>query len=163
MAIEELLLKRIRTDAGDVAEYSSFRDGMNALALAITDLRNALQALDRKVVRDLNVLDGEIAETRRHISELEKVVKEISERAPASIEEKIEEMGKLVEEKVLPILEAVKDLRSVRDELSHIARLVRALGLRVEHLEARIAGVEEEIKRLRFLVVGGQGVGPIER
>ncbi|RLF08809.1 MAG: hypothetical protein DRJ69_05865, partial [Thermoprotei archaeon] len=90
-------------------------------------------------------------------------VKEISERAPASIEEKIEEMGKLVEEKVLPILEAVKDLRSVRDELSHIARLVRALGLRVEHLEARIAGVEEEIKRLRFLVVGGQGVGPVER
>jgi len=163
MAIEELPLKRIRTDAGDVAEYSSFRDAMNALSLAITDLRDAFQALDRKVVSDLNVLDGEIAEVKRHVSELREAVEEIAERAPASIEEKIEEIGKIVEEKVVPILEAVEDLKSVREELSQALRLVRLLNLRVEHLEARMVNVEEEIKRLRVLVLGSSEVRLVGR
>ena len=163
MAIEELPLKRIRTDVGDVAEYSSFRDAVNALSLAVTDLRNALQALDRKVVGDLNVLDGEITEVKHQVSELRKAVEEVAERAPASIEEKIEEIGKIVEEKVVPILEAVEDLRSMREELSQALRLVRLLNLRVEHLEARMVGVEEGIKRLRALVLGSPGVRPVGR
>lgn len=155
MAIEELPLKRIRTDVGDVAEYSSFRDGMNALAMAIIDLRDALQALDRKVVRDLNALDGEIAEAKRHISELRKAVEELPQTAPASIEERIKEIGKLVEEKVLPIIEALEGLQDVREELSRAVRLIRFLNLRVEHLEARVAGLEEEVRRLRVLALGG--------
>ena len=163
MAIEELPLKRIRTDAGDVAEYSSFRDGMNALALAITDLRDAIQALDRKVVRDLNLLDGELAETKRHVSELRKTVEELSKRAPPSVEEKIEEIGKLVEEKVLPVIEAVEDLKTMGEELSHAVRLIRSLNLRVEHLEARMTSVEEEIRRLKLLALGGREVKPAER
>jgi len=163
MAIEELPLKRIRTDVGDVAEYSSFRDAVNALSLAVTDLRNALQALDRKVVGDLNVLDGEITEVKHQVSELRKAVEEVAERAPASIEEKIEEIGKIVEEKVVPILEAVEDLRSMREELSQALRLVRLLNLRVEHLEARMVGVEEGIKRLRALVLGSPGVRSVGR
>ena len=163
MAIEELPLKRIRTDAGDVAEYSSFRDGMNALALAITDLRDAIQALDRKVVRDLNLLDGELAETKRHVSELRKTVEELSKRAPPSVEEKIEEIGKLVEEKVLPVIEAVEDLKTMGEELSHAVRLIRSLNLRIEHLEARMTSVEEEIRRLKLLALGGREVKPAER
>ena len=163
MAIEELPLKRIRTDVGDVAEYSSFRDGMNALAIAITDIRNALQALDKKVVRDLNIMDGEIAEAKRHISELRNLVKELSEKAPASLEEKIEEIGKLVEEKILPIVDAVEDLKNRVGELSQVVRLIRSLNLRVEHLEARMASVLEEIRKLRFLVLGGKEVSSVER
>jgi len=163
VAIEELPLKRIRTDAGDVAEYSSFRDGMNALALAITDLRDAIQALDRKVVRDLNLLDGELAETKRHVSELRKTVEELSKRAPPSVEEKIEEIGKLVEEKVLPVIEAVEDLKTMGEELSHAVRLIRSLNLRIEHLEARMTSVEEEIRRLKLLALGGREVKPAER
>jgi len=159
MVIEALHLKRIRTDVGDVAEYTSFRDGMNALALAVMDLKDALEALDRKVVKDLNVIDGEIAETKRHISELREIVEELSERAPASIEEKIEEIGKLVEEKVLPVLDAVEDLKGMREEIAQAVRLVRSLNLRIEHLEARIVGVEEELRRLRVLVLGSPGVG----
>ena len=163
MAIEELPLKRIRTDVGDVAEYSSFRDGMNALAIAITDIRDALQALDKKVVRDLNIMDGEIAEAKRHISELRNLVKELSEKAPASLEEKIEEIGKLVEEKILPIVDAVEDLKNRVGELSQVVRLIRSLNLRVEHLEARMASVLEEIRKLRFLVLGGKEVSSVER
>jgi len=68
-----------------------------------------------------------------------------------------------VEEKVLPIVDAVEDLKNRVGELSQVVRLIRSLNLRVEHLEARMASVAEEIRKLRFLMLGGEEVGPVER
>ncbi|GEM_PF-3587358 len=156
MALEEIPLKRIRTPGGDVAEYSSFRDGLLTLAQAIIDLRSAFIRLDRKVVDDLNTMDAELSKVRSQVSglreevsssleELRKGIGKLVDELLASLEEKLAGLEKIVQEKLVPTLE---DLRSQGSEVS---RLVRLLLLRVEHLEARLSSLEEEVRRLAVL------------
>ncbi len=151
MAIEEIPLRRIRTPAGDVPEYTSLREGLNALSIAILDLREAFRALDRKVARDLNTLDEELNETKRQVSELRGELNELVSKLPASIGGELAKVGKLIEEKVVPVLEG---LEGIRGELSEVLKHVRLLGLRLDYLEARISALEAEVRRLMLTTSG---------
>jgi len=168
LAIEELPLKRIRTPVGYVAEYESFRDGMIALANALNDLRAAITGLDRSTASKMEALSSDVAEVEERVSGLEKKVSEISEevsgvirdvresvseiadRISVSVEEKLGRLGGLVEEKVIPVLEGLK---AFGIEISELTRLLRFLGLRLEHLEARLTKLEGDVKRLTLLVL----------
>lgn len=161
MALEEIPLKRIRTPSGDVAEYSSFRDGLLTVAQAIMDLRNAMVSLDKKVADDLNTMDEEVGKMREEISGLKEgfsglvenirgLLGELVEKISTSIEEKLSKVAEAVEEGMMPVLE---DLRSRSLDLPELSRLVKVLGLRLESLEARVASLEEELKRLRLLTL----------
>jgi len=152
MALEEIPLKRIKTPVGDVAEYSSFRDGLNTVAQAVIDLRTALTRLDDKVHSDLNTLDAELTEVRAQVSEirgeLAETVKglregldELAEKLLHSIEGKLANIEKAVEDKIVPFLESLKS------QNAELSKLTRFLALRLEQMEVRLSSLEKTVHR----------------
>lgn len=171
MEVEEIPLRKVETDIGvDVAEYTSFRDGMRRLAGAISALSTELAALDEKVAKDLNTLGKEVEKAKRNIKKVERSVKEledgvskaledvkdglskISDKISNVFEERLSKVEVLVEKKTSSILEGLKEHNI---SFSELASLVRSLALRVEFIEARLDELE---KRLGFLSLVAEGV-----
>jgi len=162
----EIQLRHISTPAGDVAEFSSFKDGMNKLADAIRALSNQLRALDRKVVDDLNALDddlgavkedvsrvkAEVGELREGVSEglkeIRKGLEEVKGRVSELVGRGLPRLGELVEEKANSILDG---LREQGMNVSELVRLVKLMALRIEYLEARLDELEKNVRFLSLL------------
>jgi len=151
VALEEIPLKRIRTPAGDVAEYSSFRDGLLTLAQAVIDIRNALIRLDRKVIDDLNTMDDEVSKMKEEVRELRDGLSGVVEELRKDLGELANKVSSSLEEKVLPVLSY---LREKGLEMSEALELIKALGLRLERLEVRLSALEREVQRLALAVLG---------
>jgi len=162
----EIQLRRISTPAGDVAEFSSFRDGMNKLADAIRALSKQLMVLDEKVVKDLNALDDDLGAVKKDVLEVRGEVDELKEGISKGLEEIREgldevrskvsgladqglpRLGELVEQKASSILE---NLREQGTDISELMRLVKFMALRIEYLEARLGKLEKDFRLLSLI------------